>query len=160
MGVPVGEYENLDRDLFPIIRQFLEGLAFLHSKCVAHLDLKPSHLLVNKDGSVFIIDYDLSRRFKDTTQVWSGYQGTSGFSAPEVDEGKTYNPFLADVWSAGCVIYELCDFCGFCEVVEFLTGVAEKMMDEEPSRRPSLQDTIQEIVDYNARTPRERSNNV
>ena len=63
LGEPVECYEHLSRDLLSIIIQFLEGVAFLHSKCIAHLDLKPSHVLVNKDGHVFIIDYDLSMRF-------------------------------------------------------------------------------------------------
>ena len=147
LGEPVDCYEHLSRDLLSITNQFLEGVAFLHSKCIAHLDLKPSHVLVNKDGLVFIIDYDLSVRFKDPTEVTSGYQGTKGYTAPEVGE-DTYNPFLADIWSAGRVIYELYLIRRDHEAAQFLKDLAKKMMDEDPVNRPTLQAALREVEEY------------
>ena len=148
LGEPVERYEHLNRDLLSIIHQFLEGVAFLHSKYVAHLDLKPSHVLVNKDGSVYIIDYDLSMRFKDAMDVTSGYLGTEGYTAPEVGEEEAYNPFLADVFSAGRVIYDLILFRYEHEAGEFLTNLSKKMMEEDPMKRPSAQDAFREVAEF------------
>ena len=147
LGVPVERYEHLNRDLLSIVHQFLEGVALLHSKYVAHLDLKPSHVLVNKDRSVYIIDYDLSMRLKDVTAVTSGYQGTEGYTAPEIGE-ETYNPFLADVCSAGRVIYDLILFRYEHEAGEFLTNLSKKMMEEDPMKRPSAQDAFREVAEF------------
>ena len=147
LGEPVESYEHLSRDLLSISHQFLEGVAFLHSKRVAHMDLKPSHVLINKGGMVFIIDYDLSIRFKDATEITSGYQGTEGYTAPEVGEDP-YNPFLADVFSAGRVIYELVLSSHGNHAAKFLVNLSKKMMDTDPMRRPAMQDALREITEH------------
>ena len=74
LGEPVVSYEHLSLDLLSITLQFLEGVAFMHSRCVAHLDLKPSHVLVSKDGHVFIIDYERISRHEGiySTGAWGG----------------------------------------------------------------------------------------
>ena len=133
--------------LLSITNQFLEGVAFLHSKCIAHLDLKPSHVLVNREGLVFLIDYGLSVRFKDPTEVTNGYQGTKGYTAPEVGR-DTYNPFLADIWSAGRVIYELYLIRRDHEAAQFLKGLAKKMMADDPTARMTVQSANGEIKEY------------
>ena len=147
LGEPVERYEHLSRDLLSIIHQFLEGLSFLHSKFIAHLDLKPSHVLVNKDGHVFIIDYDLSVRFKIPTEVMSGYQGTEGYTAPEVGEDP-YNPFLADIWSAGRVIRGLLFGRLRHEAAKFVTSLSERMMDKDPVKRPMLGSALRDVKEY------------
>ena len=49
------------------------------------------------------------------------------------------------------------------EMIEFFEAqrrfheLAEKMMDEEPLRRPSMQDAVREIMDYHARSSQEHS---
>ena len=117
------------------------------------MDLKPSHVLVNKDGLVFIIDYDLSLRFKDTTEVTSGYQGTKGYTAPEVGE-DTYNPFLADIWSAGRVIYDLYLLRRDHEAARFLNGISKKMMADDPMARLPVQSAFRELKEYMERLSR------
>ena len=147
LGEHVERYEHLSRDLLSITQQILEGVLFLHSKCVAHLDLKPSHILVNNEGHVFIIDYDLSMRFKDPTETMSEYQGTKGYTAPEVGEGA-YNPFLADIWSTGLIICDLLIGRRRHEATKFLDGLAERMMDEDPVKRLTLQAALREVTEY------------
>ena len=150
LGEPMEHYEHLSRDLLSIIYQFLEGLSFLHSKFIAHLDLKPSHVIINKNGQVFIIDYDLSMRLKDQAELMSGYQGTKFYTAPEVGE-DAYNPFLADIWSAGRVICHLLVGRRRHKAAKFLENLSRRMMDKDPVKRPTLYAALQEIEENKAR---------
>ena len=48
------------------IHQLLQGLAYLHSKSIAHLDIKPQNLLLmgdfpHRDSIIKICDFELSR---------------------------------------------------------------------------------------------------
>ena len=77
--------------------------------------------------------------FQDTTEVTSGYQGTDGYTAPEVSK-EACNPFFADVWSAGRVVYEILLLLHRDEATPFLMRLSKKMMDDNPSNRPSILD--------------------
>ncbi len=53
-----------ERDAARVLRQILRGLAALHGRGVAHLDLKPSNICFStkdEDAVIKIIDYGLAR---------------------------------------------------------------------------------------------------
>uniref|UniRef100_A0A914HXW3 Protein kinase domain-containing protein n=1 Tax=Globodera rostochiensis TaxID=31243 RepID=A0A914HXW3_GLORO len=72
-------------------RQILSGIDFLHSNTVIHRDLKPQNILVNKDHTLRIADFGLSRNY--------------GLHATFTTECK-YGTAV-DLWSAGCILAEL-----------------------------------------------------
>ena len=43
------------------MEELLEGLFYLHEKFVIHRDIKPAHILINKDGTLKIADFALAR---------------------------------------------------------------------------------------------------
>ena len=44
-----------------LMEQVVEGIEYLHKKNIVHRDLKPSNLMIDKDGTVKIIDFGISR---------------------------------------------------------------------------------------------------
>ena len=44
-----------------LMEQVVEGIEYLHKKNIVHRDLKPSNLMFDKDGTVKIIDFGISR---------------------------------------------------------------------------------------------------
>jgi serine/threonine protein kinase len=62
--------------------ELLSGLEYLHSKGVIHRDIKPSNVVLDKEGSVRILDFDLATFFTPGKEM--NYTiGTPGYKAPE-----------------------------------------------------------------------------
>lgn len=79
------------------------GLLFLHSRGIAHLDIKPQNILITDKEVPKISDLGLSKRILPTeTLTKTGY--TLLYSAPEQIEGKKVGLF-ADIWAFGNLIY-------------------------------------------------------
>jgi pheromone a factor receptor len=75
-----------DTEVALIVRQILKGLEYLHSKGIAHRDLKPDNILITSPrvGSrVLLTDFDSARAVKD---IWSKRMktliGTPAYVAP------------------------------------------------------------------------------
>jgi len=91
--------EKLVRTFF---HQLIEGLEFLHTKGVAHLDLKPENLLLGQDFLLKITDFDQSYYHNDD-KVTSA--GTAYHRAPEIIAQKCEDPKAADIFSAGILLF-------------------------------------------------------
>jgi len=84
--------------------QIAAALAALHQVGIAHCDVKPENLFVLRDGGVKVIDFGVSRHVDEPPHDGS-IAGTPAYMAPEQWKGA---PELAsDVYSLGCVLYEL-----------------------------------------------------
>ncbi|XP_014785560.1 myosin light chain kinase, smooth muscle isoform X2 [Octopus bimaculoides] len=89
------------------LRQICEGVEFIHSKNILHLDMKPENILcMTRTGNrIKIIDFGLARRFdpRDDMRVLFG---TPEFIAPEV---VNFEPIShrTDMWSVGVITYIL-----------------------------------------------------
>ena len=73
---------------------------------VIHRDLKLQNILLAKDGTIKIADFGLAKILKDVGESTKTFCGTPTTIAPEIVEGKGCT-FSADVWSLGCIFYEL-----------------------------------------------------
>lgn len=93
-----------------IIYQIAKGLKYLHSGKIIHRDLKPSNILVNSNCSIKICDFGLVRSLasnKDQGAVLTEGVATRWYRAPEVLLGSKSYSKPADIWSFGCIIYEV-----------------------------------------------------
>ncbi len=93
------------------IRQTANGLQHGHDRKVVHSDVKPSNILVNRQGVVKIVNMGLSR-LQEPSQV-VGQRGSSDgsdsvdYRAPEQALGTTDLNHRVDVYSLGCTLYFL-----------------------------------------------------
>ncbi|EFJ35862.1 hypothetical protein SELMODRAFT_30995, partial [Selaginella moellendorffii] len=99
-----------EHDIRAVMRQILEGLAWIHAHRIVHQDVKTSNVLVKRDGEknkfvVKLADFATARRLR--TRPWSNKVGTLTFNAPELLKGATSFGTAIDVWGAGCIFAEM-----------------------------------------------------
>ncbi|XP_037090681.1 death-associated protein kinase 2-like, partial [Pollicipes pollicipes] len=89
------------------IKQILHGLEHMHSKLIAHLDLKPENvmLLTRNHTQIKLIDFGLSRRMEPGDEQ-RHMLGTPEFVSPEI---VNYEPLClgCDMWAVGVITYIL-----------------------------------------------------
>jgi serine/threonine-protein kinase len=93
-----------------IVQQLATALQCAHEKNIIHRDVKPSNVLVARDGTPKLTDFGLSKILEEHSgRTHSGaIIGTPSYMAPEQADGRTTDigPH-SDVYSLGAVLYEL-----------------------------------------------------
>lgn len=88
-------------------RQLLDALRFCHHYKIIHRDIKPSNLLLSKNGVLKLADFGLSRTHSTSSRTYCHEIVTLWYRAPEVMLGSTGYGTAIDIWSAGCITYEM-----------------------------------------------------
>ena len=84
--------------------QIASGIAFLHQRKIAHLDIKPSNVLIDEYGRLKICDFGISF-CQQNGELCTSYKGTRNFMAPEIFKKQPFDPFKADVYAFGVSFY-------------------------------------------------------
>ncbi|XP_042571490.1 death-associated protein kinase 2-like isoform X2 [Cyprinus carpio] len=91
------------------IKQILNGVQYLHSKKIAHFDLKPENIMLLDNNihlpRIKLIDFGLAHRIKDGVEFKNIF-GTPEFVAPEIVNYEQLG-LEADMWSIGVITYIL-----------------------------------------------------
>ncbi|XP_004585246.2 uncharacterized protein LOC101525509 [Ochotona princeps] len=90
----------------PLFAQILSAVEYCHANRVAHMDLKPSNILLDSNMNVKLADFGLSRRVAEGKHL-RGPCGTREYCAPEVLSMQLYDPFQADMWSLGVTLFAM-----------------------------------------------------
>ncbi|KAA8915474.1 hypothetical protein TRICI_002395 [Trichomonascus ciferrii] len=77
------------------------------STVILHRDIKPDNVFLDKNHSVKLGDFGLAKMLDQEHIMANTYVGTPFYMSPEVLMDQPYTP-QSDIWSLGCVIYELC----------------------------------------------------
>jgi serine/threonine-protein kinase len=82
------------------------ALDALHRHGIVHRDVKPSNVMLDRDGRAAVTDFGLAKGPAYTVLTKPGQvMGTVDYIAPELIRGESTGP-AADVYALGCVIYE------------------------------------------------------
>ncbi|XP_048477211.1 striated muscle preferentially expressed protein kinase-like, partial [Rhincodon typus] len=92
-------------DVVSYILQILQGLEYLHSRHIVHLDIKPDNVIVTYLNVVKLVDFGSAHFFNATVPKPLGHRvGTQEYMSPEMLKGDPIGP-PADIWGLGVLIY-------------------------------------------------------
>ncbi|XP_039254199.2 serine/threonine-protein kinase Nek2-like [Styela clava] len=74
---------------------------------ILHRDLKPANVFLDSSNDVKLGDFGLARVLNHDTSFAKTFVGTPYYMSPEQMNKLSYNE-KSDIWSLGCLIYELC----------------------------------------------------
>lgn len=135
---------NYYRWVAQVGRQAAEALGHAHLRGIIHRDVKPSNILIDARGTIWMADFGLARRLADPGLTQSdSLLGTPRYMSPEQAEpgpidGRT------DVYSLGATLYELLTLRP-----PFEGGSAAELVRQIVNREPAHPRT------FDARIPRD-----
>ncbi|NXF14396.1 NEK11 kinase, partial [Rhodinocichla rosea] len=142
--------------------QLLLGVNYMHERRILHRDLKAKNIFL-KDNLLKIGDFGVSCLLMGSCDLATTFTGTPYYMSPEVLKHQGYNT-KSDIWSLGCILYEMCcmnhAFAGqnFLSVVlKIVEGETPSLPDRYPSKlnavlcsmlskNPSLRPAAAEIL--------------
>ncbi|KAG9491872.1 hypothetical protein GDO78_000396 [Eleutherodactylus coqui] len=99
--------------LFPehtILHWFVQmclAVQHIHEKHVLHRDIKSKNIFLTQSRTIKLGDFGSARILSSPMAYACTYVGTPYYVPPEIWENTPYNN-KSDIWSLGCVLYEIC----------------------------------------------------
>ena len=97
-------------DALGITRTILDALEYAHGRNVIHRDIKPENILL-QDGQVLVADFGIARAIVrsggDRISTTGVTIGTPAYMSPEQVVGEARLDGRSDIYSTGCVLYEM-----------------------------------------------------
>lgn len=118
-----GDMHARPQEAWKMLRQILEGLAFVHSHGIIHRDLKPDNIFIDEQGNPRIGDFGLATTSRNlptnkilastnTNEDMTRSVGTALYVAPEIksQSGKLTGSYTSkvDMYSLGIIFFEMC----------------------------------------------------
>lgn len=138
--------------------QILDAFEYMHSRSVAHRDVKPENILVDEKNNLKLADFGFASC--GNIDALQGCLGSPAYMAPEIWEGKTYKGTQVDLFALGVVLFAIV-------TGKFAFGVARendllysKLKDgrnnvywnywevKDFSPSPAFKDLIQKLLSY------------
>uniref|UniRef100_A0A452GL26 Serine/threonine-protein kinase Nek11 n=1 Tax=Gopherus agassizii TaxID=38772 RepID=A0A452GL26_9SAUR len=142
--------------------QLLLGVNYMHERRILHRDLKAKNIFL-KNNLLKIGDFGVSRLLMGSCDLATTFTGTPYYMSPEALKHQGYDT-KSDIWSLGCILYEMCcldhAFTGhnFLSIVlkivegntpclpdrypSKLNAVLHSMLNKNPSLRPSAAEIL------------------
>ncbi|KXN83999.1 Cytokinesis protein sepH [Leucoagaricus sp. SymC.cos] len=131
----------------PLISDVVNGLHYLHELGVVHGDLKGQNILISDEGRGLITDFGAAHITTATAASGSLSATTLRFSAPEMILGSKKPSKEFDIWSVGCLFYEILSrkapYYEYKLEVQIIAALSRK----EPPTRPGTANTDKEEKD-------------
>lgn len=103
-------YNNKTKEIFQHVKKYmvdcLLAIEFMHHHNIIHRDLKPSNVLIYENYVAKICDFGFSKPYTKQENQTPGII-TLSYRAPEILLSSPNYDFKVDIWSMGCLFYEM-----------------------------------------------------
>ncbi|KAK8893143.1 hypothetical protein M9Y10_021558 [Tritrichomonas musculus] len=89
-----------------LFQQIASAISYCHSYGVAHRDLKPQNILIQKFPFIKVADFGLCGYVKED-ELMKTFCGSPAFCAPECISKVNYDGRKSDIWSLGVILFAM-----------------------------------------------------
>ncbi len=136
-----------------IAREVADALSHAHSQGVIHRDIKPENILLS-GGHAVVTDFGIAKALGDAggeRLTATGIAvGTPAYMSPEQAMGETVIDGRSDLYSLGCVLYEMLAGMPPFTGPTLQAILARRLTDPLPSLR-AVRDTVPRAVEHTVR---------
>jgi len=92
--------------------QICDALNYLHTEVhMAHRDIKIDNILLNEQNIAKLTDFGFAKEAYDPIRkrviLSETFCGTEPYYSPQILQRRSYDPFMADVWAMGVVLFAM-----------------------------------------------------
>ncbi|HXG73052.1 MAG TPA: serine/threonine-protein kinase [Gemmatimonadaceae bacterium] len=144
-----------------IARETADALSYAHGQGIVHRDIKPENILLS-GGHAIVADFGIARAIdvagvRQLTRTGMGGPGTPAYMSPEQLLGDREVDARTDVYSLGCVLYEMLTgkppFAGKDGFVRRFTEPPPRVSSQRKDLSPWLDEAVAKAL---ARNPADR----
>lgn len=92
-------------------KKILMAVAFCHEKKIAHRDIKPDNIFIDKYDNIKLADFGMAKKFNFFYEMSDEKCGSLMCLPPEMLDSDEINPFKADIWSLGITFFFMATGC-------------------------------------------------
>ncbi|RUS85205.1 hypothetical protein EGW08_007031 [Elysia chlorotica] len=138
--------------------QLCLAIKHIHDRKILHRDIKSQNIFLTSSGKVQLGDFGIAKVLNSTVQLAHTCIGTPYYLSPEIVENMPYNN-KSDVWSMGCVLYELTTLKHAFEAGNMKNLVLKIIRGNYPPVSPQFSYDLRGLIaQLFKRNPRDRPN--
>jgi serine/threonine-protein kinase len=133
-------------DALQIAREVADALNYAHKAGVIHRDIKPANILLDS-GHALVADFGIARAIGTGDSSTGHIIGTPAYMSPEQIEGVKELDGRSDVYSLGCVLFEMLVGEPPFKGTSVMSVIANRLSNPLPSAR-AHRDLVPETIDW------------
>jgi ligand-binding sensor domain-containing protein len=138
--------DEIDR----LFTQLADALVYAHENGVIHRDMKPSNVMLDKRGNIFLTDFGIAKLVEGSPQFTAtgAVTGTPDYMSPEQAQGGKVDQ-RADIYALGVILYEMLTGRVPYEAETPLAVILKKIQEPLPpptSINPSIPAELEAVV--------------
>jgi eukaryotic-like serine/threonine-protein kinase len=138
-GVHLDQYCDTQRlgirERIELFLQVCDAVAYAHRNLIVHLDLKPSNVLVNEEGTVKLLDFGTSKLIQPESMLTTTVLATPAYASPEQLRNEPVTT-ACDIYSLGAILFDLLAGRRATEKTSAAAMFERAMTEAEPERLP------------------------
>ncbi|WP_156889586.1 serine/threonine protein kinase [Paenibacillus harenae] len=127
--------------------QLCSALRYLHQQSppIVHRDLKPSNVMIDGKGEVKLIDFGISRLYKEDGTQDTVQLGTVGFAAPE-QAGGGQSDARTDIYGLGSLLYFMVTGGALFQHPDGSISARDQFKRAQTDMRPGLKPILERML--------------
>ena len=144
-----------EHDVISWFIQIALALQYMHEEKILHRDLKTQNIFLTKNNMIKLGDFGIAKVLEGTMEMAKTVIGTPYYMSPELFRNQPYS-YKSDIWSLGCVLYELISLRHAFDARE-MKGLVQKILRGNytpipPSASKDCRDLVKKLLDLSPKS--------